>query len=142
MYLYTKGEVVSKKRFQFPEDFWRRCYTQDGCILFTGTPSAEYGRYRGEQAHRYSYRIHHGEIPEGAVIHHTCFCKRCVNPAHLQAITQQENINENVRSGRLAHFNKLTPKQVIDIVRSDLSEAELAEKYSVSRTTIRRIQKL
>ena len=130
------------KKFQFPERFLRSCYTQAECVIYTGTPSAQYGRYCGEQAHRYSYRIHHGTIPEGAVIHHRCFNKRCVNPNHLQAVTQQENIRENVRSGRLAHFNKLTPRQVIDIVRSDSSEAELAEKYSVSRTTIRRIQRL
>jgi hypothetical protein len=130
------------KKFQFTEKFLRSCYTQAECVIYTGTPSAQYGRYQGEQAHRYSYRIHHGPIPKGAVIHHRCFNKRCVNPNHLQAVTPQQNIDENVRSGRLAHFNKLTPRQVIDIVRSDLSESELADKHSVSRTTIRRIQRL
>jgi response regulator of citrate/malate metabolism len=65
-----------------------------------------------------------------------------VNPAHLQAITQQQNCEENLRAGRIAHFHKLTPRQVIDIVRSDLSESELARKYAVSRTTIRRVKNL
>jgi hypothetical protein len=133
---------MSNKKLQFDQDFLRRCYTQDGCIIFTGTPSAEYGRYRGEQAHRYSYRIHHGAIPENHVIHHTCFCKRCVNPAHLEAITQQENVEENLRSGRMAHVNKLTPSQVIDIVRSEQSNGELARKYAVSVNTIRRIRSM
>jgi len=133
---------MSNKKLQFDQDFLRRCYTQDGCIIFTGTPSAEYGRYRGEQAHRYSYRIHHGSIPPNHVIHHTCFCKRCVNPAHLQAITQQQNVQENVRSGRMAHLNKLTPSQVISISRSEQSNGELARKYAVSVNTIRRIRSM
>ena len=133
---------MSKKKLQFSKDFLRRCYTQDGCIIFTGTPSAEYGRYQGEQAHRYSYRIHHGAIPTGSVIHHTCFCKRCVNPNHLQAITQQENVAENMRSGRMSHINKLTPSQVIAISRSEQSNRELAQKYAVSVNTIRRIRSI
>lgn len=133
---------MSNKKLQFDQDFLRRCYTQDGCIIFTGTPSAEYGRYRGEQAHRYSYRIHHGAIPEGSVIHHTCFCKRCVNPAHLEAITQQQNVAENMRSGRMSHINKLTPSQVISISRSEQSNQELARKYAVSVNTIRRIRSM
>ena len=130
------------KKFQFPEDFWRRCYTQDGCILFTGTPSQEYGRYQGEQAHRYSYRLHRGPIPEGAVIHHTCYCKRCVNPEHLEAMSQRDNSGENLRSGRISHFHKITPQQAIAINRSDDSDRELSERYGVSITTIRRIRRL
>ena len=133
---------MSNKKLQFDQDFLRRCYTQDGCIIFTGTPSAEYGRYQGEQAHRYSYRIHHGRIPANHVIHHTCFCKRCVNPNHLQAITQQQNVEENVRSGRMAHLNKLTPSQVISISRSEQSNTQLAQKYAVSVNTIRRIRSM
>jgi hypothetical protein len=134
--------MPEKNTLRFPGDFLVRCYTQDGCILFTGTPSAEYGRYRGEQAHRYSYRIHKGEIPQGAVIHHTCFCKRCVNPDHLEAVSQRDNSEENLRSGRISHLHKITPSQAIEINRSDDSDRELSERYQVSITTIRRIRQM
>ena len=133
---------MSKKKLKFEDDFLTRCYTQDGCIIFTGTPSAEYGRYRGEQAHRYAYRTHNGPIPKGVVIHHTCFCKRCVNPAHLEAVSQKKNVSENLRTGRMKHVMKLSPGQVIDIINSSSSAPKLARKHGVSVTTIRRIQKM
>lgn len=130
------------KKIQFPDDFLKRCYTQDGCIIFTGSPSQEYGRYRGQQAHRYAYQLHHGPIPDGSVIHHTCFCKRCVNPDHLRSVSQRENVRQNMRSGRMAHINKITPSQAIEINRSRATNRELADRYGVSVTTIRRIRQL
>lgn len=142
-YIYsTLLKDMSTKKFKFSDDFRTRCYMQDGCIIFTGTPSAQYGRYQGEPAHRYSYRIHKGEIPKNYVIHHTCFCKRCVNPSHLKAVTVGENIRQNYVEGRMTHMNKLTPKQTIAIYKSSASEQWLADQYGVSRTTIRRIKKL
>lgn len=133
---------MSTKKLRFSDDFLTRCYMQDGCIIFTGTPSAQYGRYHGEPAHRYSYRIHKGSIPEGAVVHHTCFCKRCVNPSHLKAVTHQENVRQNYVEGRMTHMNKLTPRQAIAIYKSSDGEQQLADRYGVSRTTIRRLRAL
>lgn len=134
--------MPEKNTLKFPKDFLVRCYTQDRCIIMTGTPSSEYGRYRGQQAHRYAYELHKGAIPQGHVVHHTCFCKRCVNPAHLEAISQKDNVKENLKQGRMAHINKLTPQQVISINKSKRPNRELSERYGVSITTIRRIRQM
>jgi hypothetical protein len=46
-------------------------------------------------AHRISYIIAKGEIPFGFVIDHLCKNTRCVNPDHLEAVTQKTNIQRN-----------------------------------------------
>jgi hypothetical protein len=42
-------------------------------------------------AHRVSYTVLIGEIPEGKVIDHRCRVRACVNPWHMEVVTQKEN---------------------------------------------------
>ena len=76
--------------------FWSFVDKSGECWVWTGWNN---GRYPGFSvgrtklyAHRFSYELHKGPIPEGAVIDHTCRNKMCVNPAHLEAVTNQENV--------------------------------------------------
>lgn len=73
---------------------------KDGCWIFTGAiATSGYGRIgfrnRTLQAHRAAYEEFVGEIPDGLHIDHLCGNKRCVNPDHLEPVTQVEN---NVRA--------------------------------------------
>ncbi|MDB2192085.1 HNH endonuclease signature motif containing protein [Mycobacteroides abscessus] len=47
-------------------------------------------RYTG--AHRASWIVANGPIPEGMTIDHLCRNKLCVNPSHMEVVTNQENI--------------------------------------------------
>lgn len=75
--------------------FWEKVSRTDGCWNWTGTISNQYGslKVNGKdlRAHRISYEINIGPIPEGMLIDHKCHNRLCVNPTHLQLATFKQN---------------------------------------------------
>jgi hypothetical protein len=67
-----------------------------GCWLWTGALSDGYGRCHHEgrlhRAHRLTFELLAGPIPQGDVLDHLCRVRHCVNPAHLEAVTIGENV--------------------------------------------------
>jgi len=86
------------------ERFWRSVRIADGpgCWCWTGKTSgstARYGDFRigtkssdpRVKAHRFSYELLVGPIPDGLELDHLCRNKLCVNPDHLEPVTHAEN---------------------------------------------------
>ena len=79
-----------------------------GCWEWIASKTADgYGQFRyptststTKRAHRASYDYFYGGIPEGKQVNHHCDNPGCVNPAHLYAGTQQENVDDLMARGR------------------------------------------
>ena len=124
--------------------------TRNGeCIEFTSRNSPDgYGRlqidYKRFLAHRLSYELNVGPIPEGMVVRHKCDNKPCVNPEHLEVGTYKDNIRDAVERDRVAHGTanhkaKLTPNEVREIRRlvgSGMSRRSVAKMFGVSHTAV------
>jgi hypothetical protein len=78
--------------------FWAKAVQQpSGCWEWSGSVSPYgYGilviRRRPTRAHRVAYELKYGRIPQGLVIDHLCRNTKCVNPAHLEAVTNTVNV--------------------------------------------------
>jgi hypothetical protein len=91
-----------------------------------------------EKAHRISFLIAYGTLP--ALVMHTCDNPPCVNPRHLRAGTQRENLNDAARKRRTAH--KLNAGQVNNIrwlIERGWSHRDAARMFGVAHSTVGRI---
>lgn len=130
----------------------------DECWLWIGALRSDgYGAIGADcsdrilAAHRVAYELANGAIPKlgggyhGTVVMHTCDNRKCVNPAHLRASTQTENLRDmDLKSRRVnaqprgerQGSHKLTDAAVREIRSSSDSVAVLATKFGVSEQNI------
>lgn len=116
------------------------------CILWEGKVSLNgYGRCSNgkDYAHREAYISANGAIPKGLVVKHACDTKLCVNPDHLSAGTQAENVQEAYDRGLRSPARKLSTEQFKDVLERCNTEnnSALAREYGVSRQLICCIKK-
>jgi len=85
--------------------FWEKVIKAGDCWNWTGaTNGIGYGRlgHRGKQvsAHRFSYELVYGRIPDGMLVCHHCDNPGCVRPSHLFLGTNSDNMKDSVAKGR------------------------------------------
>ena len=122
----------------------------EDCWEWTGSKNKQgYGtiRYNGKGsfAHRMSYEIYKGDIPDGMHVMHKCDNPSCVNPNHLTVGTHIDNMGDMAKKdrspkmrGELNGNHKLTKEQVIDIrkFQGKCTAQSAADMFNVSKKTI------
>ncbi len=90
----------------YEEEFWDLVDKkgENDCWLWKGRYCHSYGYFHKVIAHRVSYTIKNGEIPERMEICHRCDNPACVNPNHLYAGTHRDNMRDTI--GKFKYLKK------------------------------------
>ena len=103
------------------------------------------------RTHRVAYEIAFGEIPEGMSVCHTCDNPKCVNPEHLFAGTQTDNMRDASVKGRIViphpsgerHPESIVTEDDVRSMRTDngrgQSLSSLAKRHGISKSQVFRI---
>lgn len=88
------------------ERFWAKVHKAETCWVWQGATTDGYGRaWIGQKllrAHRVSFELAHGPIPDGMFLDHICYNRSCVNPDHLRLATPKQNV-ENRTGARASN---------------------------------------
>lgn len=126
---------------------------RNNCWVWLGWKNKKgYGRInilgKHYMAHRASYLLFKGKIPEGMFVCHKCDNPSCVNPEHLFLGTNSDNMQDMLRKGREYypngedHYNhKLTKEDIFNIRLDQRSQESIAKDYDVHRVTIGKIKR-
>lgn len=122
------------------------------CIRWTGSYDTKgYGRIKrggkSFKAHRLAYERAKGPIPEGLFICHSCGNPACVNPEHLYAGTQKQNMADRDRHGSTRigemHANSKLTADSVKAIRAahaaGIEFEELGRRYGISANQARNV---
>lgn len=127
------------------ERFWLKVAGRetDGCWLWTGALLANgYGMFRASKsmaAHRWAYEHVVGPIPEGLQLDHLCRVRNCVNPSHLEPVTQAENIRRGFKARghslrRSGYKPKPKPPDYVHVPMADRTQCPQGHPYDDANT--------
>lgn len=147
-------EKLKRIKNSFEKDVVRRekgCWGWKGSFEILGYARLSCRSSLGARgAHRASWMIHFGKIPEGKQVNHICNNRSCCRPDHLYIGDQQENMNDKIRCDRQAKGSsngnsKLNEDQVLKIkqlLKNGERKKIIADMFGVSDVQISNIDNL
>lgn len=121
---------------QYIEDTRTGCWNWQRHIGKHGYGTIYYKGHSGRLAHRIYFELKHGPIPVGKFLDHLCRNRACVNPDHLEVVTQTTNVRRGLSP-------KITKEKADQIRRkraaTGVSQQKLADQYGISQKMISNI---
>lgn len=127
-------------------EFWEHVAKSNNCWTWTaGTDKDGYGKFQGGRAHRASYEMANGEIPDHLCVLHRCDNPPCVRPDHLFLGTNRENMDDKIRKGRqfrgeqlkgLCKLSEHKVRQIRQLAKDGNTHQAIADQFGVDRTNI------
>lgn len=145
--VHCRAKMAARK----PVDtrFWaaiKKTKTPEGCWLWTGNISVHgYGTISVEgkiwRAHRLSYTLHYGPIPDDVLVCHACHMPSCVRPDHLYLGTAKDNAHDKVVAMPLEErtrgkMNASTVNKIRAMAAQGVSKHAISQRFSVSYATV------
>lgn len=122
--------IVEDRGYETSCWIWQRCIDRNG-----------YGTKRvGNKhttAHRYYYECEYGPIPEGLGLDHLCRVRNCVNPSHLEPVTQ----SVNNRRGNATKLTQAKADEIRTLYADGCGARELASLFGITRNYVYAILK-
>ena len=152
--LRRNGDPTRITRTTTLDSFWRRvhktekCWNWQGFVLDSGygqiatrkKPTASGTRL----AHRVAYELVVGPIPEGLDLDHLCRNRICVNPSHLEPVTDKENVRRGLHGVLRTHCkynHELTPENTRHDRDGGRRCRTCAKRWNVTAKAKKRAQK-
>ena len=129
------------------------CWEWEGACMPFGygvfCMASQSGKWQSYRAHRVAYVIANGDPEEGLVVMHLCDNPRCVNPTHLRAGTQRENMMMMRARGRGTHgdthpglkVTSVSAKEMARMREKNIPMREIGASFGVSPATVCRVLK-
>ena len=142
---YWKNRIESG-----PARFERKIKKTNSCWIWAGTVNNVwgYGQFvcgkKQWRAHRYSWHLNRGPIPDGMEVCHSCDVRLCVNPDHLWLGTQLDNMRDMAKKGRSLNgqrnpMSKVSDSDVVEIRRlsaTGVRQQDLADRFGLCQPHI------
>lgn len=158
----SRSGIMGRPPRPAAERFWAfvEAGGPDACWEWLGWKYAEgygtiYVEGRKVRAHRYSYELHIGPIPNGLFVCHHCDNPPCVNPRHLFVGTHTDNMRDAAQKNRLrlwdvfnqwgtqnpsSKLNEAAVLEIRDLYKSgDWTQKALGQRFGVSDVAVRKV---
>ncbi len=132
----TESNLTRLYRWFIPEP-------NSGCWLWFGSTGHNgYGRLwentenRLRAAHRISYEFFIGPVPDGLVLDHLCRVRCCVNPAHLEPVTNEENIRRGQAGSNMSGKTHCRQGHPYDHLNTRFKRRPNGDRFRVCRICV------